>query len=132
MSPGDAQADEHPDVAALVAISHQVLDGIRAGDAAAVARHLSPDFVHRTETGVLTTRAGFVAGLAAATFRVETLAFESIAVDVFGDAAFVSGVQAGRVRLEDGQIVHTRSAFTDLFVKDGTSWLVQAATSVDL
>jgi ketosteroid isomerase-like protein len=118
--------------AVLIRISHEILDAIREKNPLGLAHYLAEDFVHRTEKGVLTRRSEFLAAIAAAPFGIEMLTFESIVVDVFGAVALVSGVQSGQVRLQDGQLVQTRSAFTDLFLRSAASWCLQAATSADL
>jgi hypothetical protein len=116
----------------LLRVSGEILDAIRTKRAAAAARHLAETFVHRTERGVLTLRADFLAGIDGAGFHIEQLEFESIEADVFDGMAVVSGIQSARVRLEDGQVVEGRTAFTDIFVRAGAAWRLQAATSVEL
>ena len=116
----------------LLTVSDEILEALRAKDDAAVGACLAADFVHRTEKGALTARAEFLSAVAGAPFVIERLGFETIEADIFGATALVSGVQSGRVRLDDGQVVDTRTAFTDLFVRTSAGWRLQAATSVDL
>jgi hypothetical protein len=116
----------------LLRVSRAILESIRTKNAESVGRYLAPDFVHRTERGHRSSREQFLSGLAEAPFHIDAIEFETITTDTFASTAIVSGVQAAQVRAADGGLVRARTAFTDVFVRAGGGWLLQAATSVDL
>jgi len=116
----------------LTDISHAILAAIRHRDRAALDAALHRDFVQINEAGVRTARAAFIDGVIDADFDILDLTFDSLAVDVFGDAGVAAGVQRGRVWLATGDEATARTAFTDVFVKEGGRWLLRVATSADL
>ena len=116
----------------LTEISHQLLTAIRGRDSSALDRLLHDEFAQISEVGVRTTRDAFITAIVTSSYEIMSLSFDALSVDVFGDTAVVCGVQRAVVRLQSGEEVTGRSAFTDVFVKHRNGWLVRLATSVDL
>lgn len=120
------------DTQELTEISHQLLTAIRGRDANALDRLLHGEFVQINEAGVRTKRDTFITAIATSSFEITALSFDFLSVDVFGDTAVVCGVQRAVVRLESGEEVTGRSAFTDVFVRHLNRWVLRLATSADL
>jgi ketosteroid isomerase-like protein len=115
----------------LTEISHQLLTAIRGRDANTLDRLLHGEFAQISEAGVRTKRDAFITAIATS-IEITALSFDFLSVDVFGDTAVVCGVQRAVVRLQSGEEITSRSAFTDVFVKNLNRWLLRLATSVDL
>jgi len=120
------------DTQELTEISHQLLTAIRGRDPNTLDRLLHGEFAQISEAGVRTKRDAFMTAIATSSFEITALSFDVLSVDVFGDTAVVCGVQRAVVRLQSGEEVTGRSAFTDVFVKSLNRWLLRLATSVDL
>jgi ketosteroid isomerase-like protein len=120
------------DASELTEISHQLLSAIRGRDASALDRLLHDEFAQINEAGVRTARDAFMTAIVTTSYEVVSLSFDFLSVDVFGDTAVVCGVQRAVVRLESGEEVTGRSAFTDVFAMHQNRWLLRLATSVEL
>jgi hypothetical protein len=116
----------------LADLSHQLLAAIQHRDRAVLDAVLHPEFVQISEHGVRTVRAAFIDAVIDADFDILDLAFDSLAIDVFGDVGVAAGVQRGRVWLATGDEAAGRTAFTDVFVRENGRWLLRLATSADL
>jgi len=122
-------ADER---AELTHISNEILVAIRDRRRDALESALHPDFVQINEDGARLTRPAFVNAVVNADFQITALSFDFLSVDVLDDTGVVCGVQRGTVRLDDGKEVTSRSAFTDVFVRQNGAWALRVATSADL
>src|SRR5580765_1400902 len=113
-------------------LSHQILAAIQHRDRAALDAVLHPEFVQINEAGVRTARAAFIDAVCDEDLTITDLAFDSLSIEVFDQTGIAAGVQRGRVRLANGDVVTGRTAFTDVFVRFGAGWQLRAATSADL
>jgi hypothetical protein len=117
----------------LTRLSQQILTAIRTRDRASLDQVLHSDFVQINETGVRTSRAAFIDAIVGdAEFQINELSFEFLSVDVFECVGVVCGVQRALVTLATGDEVTARTAFTDVFVRNGASWQLRIATSSEL
>ena len=122
--------DASDDRAELLALSHTVLEAIVRHDAATVAQCLSEDFVLLTREG-RQSREAFLDAVRRASFEARSFGFDWIDAQAFGTTAVVAGVQRVNVTL-DGQAATSRSAFTDVFIREGGGWRLAAAHSTEL
>ena len=120
------------DTQELTDISHTLLTAIRGRDPNTLDRLLHGEFVQINEAGVRTRRDAFITAVVASDYDFSDLKFDSLSVDVFGDTAVVCGVQRAVVRISGGENLTGRSAFTDVFVRSTSGWLLRIATSADL
>ncbi len=116
----------------LTDISHRLLTAIRGRDPNTLDRVLHGEFVQINEAGVRTKRDAFITAVVTSGDEISDLSFDFLSVDVVGDAAVVCGVQRAVIRLPGGENLTGRSAFTDLFVRGASGWLLRVATSADL
>ncbi|MEM8996154.1 MAG: nuclear transport factor 2 family protein [Acidobacteriota bacterium] len=124
-SPAAAETTED-----LLRISDAILQAICAHDAEALAPHLTSDFA-LLSGAARQDRASFLEGVGAADFTAREAGFESIQVELMGETAVVGGVQC--VEVEQGpEVLESRAAFTDVFVREGGRWRLRVAVSVEL
>jgi len=116
----------------LTDLSHQILAAILHRDGAALDAVLDPDFVQINEAGVRTARAAFIEAVCDSDLVITDLAFDHLSIEVFDQTGIAAGVQRGRVRMANGDVITGRTAFTDVFVRQGGGWRLRAATSADL
>ena len=98
-------------------------------DRGALASLISPEFVHRTPGGAVTTAAEFLSSIEQIPGEILLVRLEHVAVDVAGGAALASGVQHAQVRL-DGQVIDDRRVFADWFVLEAGEWRLRAAVEL--
>jgi ketosteroid isomerase-like protein len=118
------------DRSAVVTLSHAILEAIVRHDSTALATYLSRDFLLMGAEG-RHDRAAFLEGVGSATFEARSFGFEWIDVQILGATAVAAGVQRVDV-VSGGRDVTSRSAFTDVFVRESGGWRLGAAHSVDL
>jgi hypothetical protein len=116
----------------LADLSHQILAAILHRDRAALDAVLHPEFVQINEAGVRTAGASFIDAVCDGDLDITDLTFDNLSIEVFDQVGIAAGVQRGRVRLANGDVVTGRTAFTDVFLKSGAGWQLRAATSADL
>jgi hypothetical protein len=116
----------------LADLSHQILAAILHRDRAALDAVLHPGFVQINEAGVRTNRTAFIEAVCENDLDILDASFDSLSIEVFDQIGIAAGVQRGRVRMANGDVVTGRTAFTDVFIRQGSGWLLRAATSADL
>ena len=116
----------------LIHISNEILVAIRDRNRTALEAVLHPDFVQINEDGARMERYAFVAAATSADFQITSLSFDFLSVDVLEDTGVVCGVQRGTVKLSSGGEKTSRTAFTDVFVRQSGVWKLRVATSADL
>lgn len=115
----------------ILRLERETMDAIRAKDAKALERVLASDFVYRTP-GAELSRAEFLQGVASLPGRILSVEGSELRVNVYGDAAVLTGVQRSRLRTDDGVEHASTVAFTDVFVKQGGRWRLSLAYGVEL
>ncbi len=120
------------DVTALTDLSYHLLAAIRTRDRVTLDAVLHADFVQVNEAGLRTAKAAFITAIETGGYEITQLSFEFLSVELFDAAGVVCGVQLAQVRMPGGEEVSGRTAFTDVFVKNGGRWLLRMATSAEL
>ena len=125
-----ANRADDDDRLAVVTLSHAILEAIVRHDSATLAAYLTPGFVLMGADG-RHDRAAFLAGVAGGTFEARSFGFEWIDVEMLGATAVAAGIQRVDV-VAGGREAISRSAFTDVFVREAGGWRLAAAHAVDL
>ncbi len=99
-----------------------------AGDAAALEKLLTPDYVYTNQDGEMASRADMVAGMKSGATKYDAFTVGDMKVHVYGDAAVVTGKSYTKGK-ENGKPIDETVRFTDTWVKQGGQWLC-AATQV--
>ena len=115
----------------LVELSYQLLNAIQERDAEALDTILADDFRHFDSCGASLGKEEFVRGIVEAQYRILSIGFETLEVTSVDESAVVLGVQTAEVRMPDGEVLTSRSGFTDVFTRDGKTWVIRLAHSVD-
>jgi ketosteroid isomerase-like protein len=98
------------------------------GDAAALEKLLTADYVYTNQDGEVASRAEMIAGIKSGATKYDTFTVGDMKVSVYGDAAVVTG-KASIKGKENGKPIDETLRFTDTWVKHGSQW-VCAATQV--
>lgn len=117
--------------ARFLRLSEAILGAICSHDSSALEPILASDFVFIGDSQRL-DRGAFLEGIRSGDFVALESGFESIHIEVLGPVAVAAGIQRVEVRLSDGTRGLSRAAFTDVFVREGTAWLLRLAHSVEL
>jgi ketosteroid isomerase-like protein len=126
---GVAAARPPEDVAqALTKLENDWAKAGLAGDAAALEKLLTPDYVYTNQDGEMASRAEMVAGIRSGSTKYDTFTVGDMKVHVYGDAAVVTGKATTKGK-ENGKPIDETVRFTDTWVKQGGQWLC-AATQV--
>jgi ketosteroid isomerase-like protein len=126
---GVAAARPPEDVAqALMKLENDWAKAGLAGDAAALEKLLTADYVYTNQDGEMASRAEMVAGLKSGATKYDTFTVGDMKVHVYGDAAVVTGKGYTKGK-ENGKPIDLTLRFTDTWVKQGGQW-VCAATQV--
>jgi hypothetical protein len=106
--------------------AHAIAGAIAQRDVAVLAELLAPGFTYRSDGGATTSdAAAFLDGIRGIPGEIAFVRLESVAIDLAGDAAMLTGVQHAQVRM-DGQTIDDRRAFADFFVKIDGSWKLRS------
>jgi len=117
----------------LLALESAVMKAIAAKDRATLAPILADGFVLRMPGAADVGKEPFLEGIMAVPGDVESIRGEDTKASVVGGIGVVTGVQIATVRLaEDGRVVTSRGAFTDVFERVDGRWRLVLAYSVDL
>ena len=124
-----AAARPPEDVAkALIKLENDWAKAGLAGDAAALEKLLTPDYVYTNPDAAMATRAEMVADVKSGKTKYDTFTVGDMKVHVYGDAAVVTG-KAHTKGTENGKPNDEEARFTDTWVKRDGRW-VCAATQV--
>jgi len=117
----------------LLALESAVMKAIAAKDRATLDPMLADGFVLRMPGMPDVGKEQFLEGIMAVPGDVESIRGEDTRASVVGGLAIVTGLQIATVRLaEDGRVVTSRGAFTDVFERIDGQWRLVLAYSVDL
>jgi ketosteroid isomerase-like protein len=120
------------DEGSVRAAEERIFAAIMARDAVALEAELAPDFILSSPGKPDQARDDFLGAIASMPYRILEVDGEDIRFRLLGDVAVLSGVQRARVEVAPGQVVVARTAFADLFVREGDSWRLRHAFSVEL
>jgi len=98
------------------------------GDAAALEKLLTADYVYTNQDGAMASRGEMISGLKSGATKYDTFTVSDMKVHAYGDAAVVTG-KAYTKGKENGKPVDLTVRFTDTWVKHGGQWAC-AATQV--
>ncbi|HTQ95366.1 MAG TPA: nuclear transport factor 2 family protein [Candidatus Acidoferrum sp.] len=120
--------DESGHIRALETAWNHALEG---KDTAALEMLLSKNMVALDSDGVLMSRQAFLAGIKSPDYQPGQVIHEKINVQMFGNAAVVSGIYREK-SIENGKTVMHRASFVDTWVKESDAWKCVASTAVTM
>jgi len=106
----------------VMALEREWLETLRTHDVAWFERHLASTFMQTDQDGVFLTKAAYVADIKAGVFKIETASYEDLKVQVYGDAAVVTGITAVKAIYKGKKEVSGKMRWTDTWVKLGGQW----------
>ena len=124
----NSSADESGHILALETAWNHALE---VKDTAAMEMLLSKNMVALDSDGALMTKAAYLAGIKAPAYQPGQVVNEKISVQMFGNAAVVSGVYREK-SVENGKSIIHRASFVDTWVKQENTWKCAASTAVNL
>jgi uncharacterized protein (DUF952 family) len=123
----DGCFDENPgDEWALQQIACGIAAAIARRDDSAMRGVLAPGFVYRAEDGGTSSDAAFLEGIRSIPGEILFVRLDSLAIDLAGAAALLTGVQHARVKMAE-HVIDDRRGFADFFVKVDAVWKLRAA-----
>ena len=120
------------DEQAILEIERETFEAIRNKDAEALDRLLDEGFVYRSPGGPESCKADFIKVASQLPVRILSVWGEELKVNIYGEAAVLTGVQHAKVLTDDGKEVISSVAFTDIFVKRLNGWAMTLAYGVEL
>lgn len=119
-------------VDAIKAVDRQRFEAMVKGDATLLECLLCEDLTYTHTTGVVDTKATFLASLRAGTLRYLAIQLDGVEVRIYGGvAAVVTGRIDMRVALDDKEVVFP-ARFTSVYAKRHGRWLLVAWQSTRL
>lgn len=128
IAPTDSAVDEGQ----IRAAEERVFAAIMARDEEALRKELAADFILSSPGKPDQAREDFLRAIASMPYRILELGGEDIRFRLLGDVAVLSGVQRARVEVGPGHVVVAKTAFADLFVREGDSFRLRHAFGVEL
>jgi hypothetical protein len=123
----------HPsDAQSILELEGETFDAIRNKDREALLRILDDGFVYRSPGGPDVAKADFIEAATTLEFELVKVWGENLRVDVYDEAAVLTGVQHARVQVEDGREAVSSVAFTDIFIRRAGVWRMVLAFGVEL
>ena len=120
------------DIAQIQDLEEEIFTAIQAKDAEAIGAVLTPDFLYRSPRAEDRNRDEFLEGIRAIPGTIEEIGLQDVHTLVLGETAVVTGVQVASVRLEDGNVVESQVAFTDVFHRNHGEWRLSLAYGIEL
>ncbi len=99
---------------AVLHTQQQFWAALQAKDAALLEQVLAPEFVSRSPGQPDQDRAAFIANLTGFPAQVLDVRCDNLAIHFFGAVAVVTGLQAARVALPNGQVVNNDIVITNV------------------
>jgi ketosteroid isomerase-like protein len=126
---GAAAASPPEDVTqALTKLENDWAKMALAGDATALEKLLTPDYVYTNQDGEMATRADMISGMKSGATKYDTFTVEDVKVHAYGDTAVATGKGSIKGK-ENGKAIDQVLRFTDTWVKRDGRWQC-AATQV--
>jgi ketosteroid isomerase-like protein len=117
---------------AILQIGRDIMAAIKGKDAATLELMLAEDFIYRTHFGAEADKAEFLQSIASMPLEVLSIRAEELKVNVFGETAVLTGMQRAQARPLEGEPEESVVAFTDIFVRRESGWLMVLAYGVEL
>jgi ketosteroid isomerase-like protein len=106
-------------------------EALLRGDTASLEEIMADDAIYTHATGVVETKAEYLAKMKSGEVRYETFAPEELRVRVYGTAAVLNGIARVTAHV-GGEVRNLRLLFTDVYVKQGDRWRMVAWQSTRL
>jgi ketosteroid isomerase-like protein len=101
------------------------------GDTASLEEIMADDAIYTHATGVVETKAEYLAKMKSGEVRYESFAPEQLQVRIYGTAAVLTGIAGVKAHV-GGEVRNLRLLFTDVYVKQGDRWRMVAWQSTRL
>ena len=101
------------------------------GDMASLEEIMADDAIYTHATGVVETKAEYLAKMKSGEVRYESFAPEQLQVRIYGTAAVLTGIASVTAHV-GGEVRNLRLRFTDVYVKQGDRWRMVAWQSTRL
>ena len=112
----------------LLDVEYQWANAYLSGDAEKLASILSRDYVQTNTRARVTDKEEEVSDLRKGTFRYEKFETTQMKVQLYGDAAVVTGLIAAKGTDEaSGKTIEGQMRMTDTFIRQGGRWQVVAS-----
>jgi ketosteroid isomerase-like protein len=112
----------------VTALERAWLDAALKYDVAWFERHIADTIVNTDEEAVVTGKAATVADVKSRASKYETLSYDDLKVQSYGDTAIATGITVFK-GTSKGKAVGGRSQWTDTWVKRGGQWQCVASHS---
>ena len=119
-------------VQTIIKLEHETMAAIKDKNVEALKGILADDFVYRTPAGKDVTKDEFLKNIASLPVKILSVRGEDLKVSVYGETAILTGVQEARARDSEGKEGTSKVAFTDVFIKRQSRWLLILAYGVEL
>ena len=110
---------------------HQRYEAMIRGDLVTLSVVLSEDLTYTHTTGVLDTKAQFIAALASGQLKYESITPEGFEVRVYGTAGIVTGTAQMDIRVR-GEEARFRIRYTAVYIRRDDRWQMVAWQSTRL
>jgi ketosteroid isomerase-like protein len=101
------------------------------GDTASLEEIMADDAIYTHATGVVETKAEYLAKMKSGEVTYESFVPEELRVRVYGTAAVLNGIARVKAHV-GGEVRNLRLLFTDVYVKQGERWRMVAWQSTRL
>jgi ketosteroid isomerase-like protein len=109
-----------------------VWSALKAKDVVAWEGILADDFVYRSPGESDEDKSGFIRRITSFPATVLSITSEDLRVDVFADAAIVTGVQCAVIRLPSGFQIEDFTMLNNVFVKRDGQWRLALSHAMNL
>jgi len=129
LGPGQLlQGGQTADEQAVIDLEYQWAAAYVKGDATKLDSIFGPGYVQTNTRGKVTSKSEELADLRSGRFRYEKFETTDIKVQLYGDAAVVTGlISAKGTDSESGKTVEGQMRMTDTFVRESGKWQVVAS-----
>ena len=125
---GSQEVDKNSDEKTLIEIEHRWANAYVSADAENLASILSPDYVQTNTRGKVTDKNEELSELRKGSFRYEKFETTEMKVQLYGDAAVVTGLITGKgTDKASGKTIEGHMRMTDTFIRQDGRWQVVAS-----
>jgi ketosteroid isomerase-like protein len=107
---------------AVLRVQEQFWQALQARDAVLLATILAPDFIGRSPGEADQTREELITTLTTFPVRIAKAHGEGIAVHIFGEVAFLTGVQVAQLEWPDGKAQISRVILSNVYCQRDQGW----------
>ncbi len=106
----------------ITALENAWNDAIQKHDASFYERNLADSTIGTDEDGVVMDKATFIANAKKSVGKIESISFDKFKVQVYGDTAVATGINAIKGTNFKGKDMTGKYPFTDTWIKLGGRW----------